>query len=147
MIIDSRNEFCDATALNTGAAGTYLIGNQIDLGAANNVNDVDDLYLVVGVDTAVTSTGSATVQFHLASDDSAAIATDGSATYHWSSAAIPKATLTAGYYVTRVELPKGDYERYLGILQTTGTAPLSAGKVNAFLTPNPSTWKATPDAL
>jgi hypothetical protein len=30
-IMDSTNEFCDATALNTGAAGTYLIGNVVDL--------------------------------------------------------------------------------------------------------------------
>lgn len=145
MILDSRNEFCDATALNTGAAGTYLIGSQVDTSLANNVNDVDELYLVISVDTAVTSGGSATVQFHLASDDSASIATDGSATYHWSSPAIPKATLVAGYYVAKVELPKGDYERYLGILQTTGTAALTAGKVNAFLTNTPVTWKAYTD--
>jgi hypothetical protein len=145
MILDSRNEFCDATALNTGAAGTYLIGSQVDTSLANNVNDVDELYLVISVDTAVTSGGSATVQFHLASDDSASIATDGSATYHWSSPAIPKATLVAGYYVAKVELPKGDYERYLGILQTTGTAALTAGKVNAFLTKTPVTWKAYTD--
>ena len=32
MILDKLNEFADATALNTGAAGGYLIGNQIDLG-------------------------------------------------------------------------------------------------------------------
>lgn len=145
MILDSRNEFCDATALNTGAAGTYLIGSQVDTSLANNVNDVDELYLVISVDTAVTSGGSATVQFHLASDDSASIATDGSATYHWSSPAIPKATLVAGYYVAKVELPKGDCERYLGILQTTGTAALTAGKVNAFLTNTPVTWKAYTD--
>src|SRR4051812_40283389 len=30
-VMDSRAEFCDATALNTGAAGTYLIGNVMDL--------------------------------------------------------------------------------------------------------------------
>jgi hypothetical protein len=146
MIIDSRNEFCDAVSLNTGAAGTYLIGSQIDLGT-DGVNDVDGVYLVVNVDTAATSGGSATLQITLASDASAAIATDGSATVHYSSAAIAVASLTAGTYVAKVELPKGTYERYLGILQVTGTAAFTAGKINAFLTNDPYTWKSTPDAI
>lgn len=155
MIIDSRTEFCDATALNTGAAGSYLIGNVIDTGGSglmlgssgDGINDVDELYLVINVDTGVTSAGSATVQFHLCSDAQAAIATDASATYHWSSPAIPKATLVAGYYVARVELPKGTYERYIGILQTTAVAALTAGAVNAFLTPAPVTQRSFPDAI
>ena len=137
MILDERLEFCDATSLNTGAAGSYLIGDVVDLGAGSpspGAGDSEDLYLVIQVDTAVTSGGSATVQFHLASDAAAAIATDGSASYHFSTAAIPKATLVAGYQVCAVQLPQGTYERYLGILQTTGTAALTAGKVNAFLT-------------
>jgi hypothetical protein len=117
MIIDTLNEFADATALNTGAAGTYLVGSQIDLDTAGAINANDDLYVVIQVDTAVTSDGSATVQFHLASDAQAAVATDGSATYHWSSAAIPKATLVAGY------------------------------QINAFLTRDVPKWVATPDSL
>lgn len=150
MIMDDRTEFCDATALNTGAAGSYLIGDVIDTGggtpAFDGVNDVDGLYLVINVDTAVLSGGAATVQFHLCSDAQAAIATDLSATYHFSTAAIPKATLIAGYYVCKVELPKGVYERYLGILQTTAVAALTAGAINAFLTNDPYTTKAFPNA-
>ena len=30
MILDERTEFCDATALNTGAAGSYLIGDVVE---------------------------------------------------------------------------------------------------------------------
>lgn len=150
MILDERTEFCDATALNTGAAGSYLIGDVVDLGggtpATDGVNDVDGLYLVISVDTAVTSGGSATVQFHLCSDAQAAIATDLSATYHFSTSAIAKATLVAGYYVCKVELPKGTYERYLGILQTTAVAALTAGAVSAYLTNDPFTAKAFPNA-
>lgn len=146
MILDDRLEFCDAQALNTGAAGSYLIGDVVDTGG-DGLNDVEDLYLVINVDTAVTSAGAATVQFHLCSDAQAAIATDTTATYHWSSPAIPKATLVAGYYVAKVELPKGTYERYIGILQTTGTAALTAGKVNAFLTNDPVTWKSFPNPV
>lgn len=146
MILDKRNEFADATALNTGGAGSYLIGDVIDTGG-DGLNDVEDLYFVVQVDTTATSGGSATGQFHLVSDAQAAIATDGSATYHYSTPAIPVATLAAGYQVCKVELPKGTYERYVGVLQTTGTAAFTAGKINAFLTPTPVTWKATNDGI
>ncbi len=141
MILDERNEFADATALSTAATGLALVGDVIDLGT-DGVNDVDNMYLVVQVDTAVTSGGAATVEFQLASDAQAAIAVDGSATVHFKSAAIAKATLVAGYQVCAIALPKGTYERYLGILQNVGTAALTAGKINAFLTNDPYTWKA-----
>lgn len=143
MILDSRNQFADATALSTAATGLALVGDVIDLGT-DGINDVEEVYLVVQVDTAVTSAGSATVEFQLASDAQAAIATDGSASVHFKSVAIPKATLVAGYTAVQVELPKGQYERYLGILQNVGTAALTAGKINAFLTNTPVTAKAFP---
>jgi hypothetical protein len=143
MILDELNEFCDATALNTGAAASYLIGDVIDLGATGlNIGVSDDIYCVIGVDTTATSGGSATGQFHLASDAQAAIAVDGSATYHFSSAAIAVATLVAGYRIAAFQLPMGTYERYLGILQTTAVAAFTAGKVNAFLTNDVNAWKA-----
>lgn len=146
MILDERNEFADATALDTAGTGRALVGDVVDLGT-DGVNDVEDLYLVISVDTDVTSAGAATVSFELASDAQAAIAVDGTATVHYASPAIPKATLVAGYQAVKVELPKGTYERYLGILQNVGTAAVTAGKINAFLTFNPYTWKPTADAV
>ena len=140
MILDELNEFADATALPTSGTGAALVGDVIDLGV--NPNDVEGMYLVIQVDTAVTSAGSATVAFALASDAQAAIAVDGSATTHFATSAIAKATLVAGYRVAAVALPKGPYERYLGIITTVGTAALTAGKINAFLTNNINTWKA-----
>lgn len=145
MIIDKRNEFADATALSTASPATILFGDVIDTGG-DGINDIDGLYLVILISTTVTSAGSATVQFHLASDAQAALAVDGSATYHWSSSAIAKATLVAGYTVCAIHLPKGTYERYVGILTTIGTAALTAGAASAFLTPDISTWKAFPNA-
>jgi len=141
MIMDERTEFADATALNTGVAGSYLIGDVYDTGG-DGLNDVECLYLVIQVATSATSGGLATGQFHLCSDAQAAIAVNGSATYHWSSPAIPVASLTAGTYIAKVELPKGQYERYVGIVQTTGTAAFTAGAINAFLTPNVNTYKS-----
>lgn len=148
-IIDKRNEFCDAVALNTGGAASYLIGDVIDLGAAaRDIGNGEPLYLMITVDTSVDSAADNTVQqFHLCSDAQAAIAVDGSATYHFSTKAIAQANLTAGTRVACVALPLGDYERYLGIVQTTSVAAATAGKINAFLTKDPVGWKAYPDAL
>jgi hypothetical protein len=152
MILDERNEFCDATALNTGGAASYLIGDVIDLGDAPTTQDLNggadtDMYLVIQVDTTATSGGSATGQFHLVSDAQAAIAVDGTATYHFSTKAFTVASLVGGLRVCAVALPMGAYERYLGILQTTATAAFTAGKVNAFLTRNPGKFLALPNAV
>ncbi len=152
MILDERTEFCDATALNTGAAGTYLIGDVIDTqlaGTSLQPNDLgadNPIYLVVQMDVAATSGGSATLTIQLASDAGASIATNGTATVHAQSAAIPVASLVAGYRVLVVPLPSGTYERYLGILQVTGTAAFTAGSVSAFLTHDANAWKAYADA-
>jgi hypothetical protein len=152
MILDELLEFCDATALNTGAAGTYLLGDVIDLGDAPTTQGIgafgtQPVYLVIQVDTAATSGGAATGRFILASDAQAAIATDGTATVHFDSGAIAVASLTAGRLITITGLPlTRTYERYLGILQTTAVAAFTAGKINAFLTTDISSWAALPQA-
>lgn len=144
MILDKRNEFCDATALNTGGAGTYLIGDQIDLGTARDVGNGQPVYLVITVDTLPTSGGSATAQFQLASDASASIATDGTATVHLETKAFTIAQMAAGTVLAAIALPMEGvaYERYLGILQVTGTAAFTGGKINAFLTHDVAKWKS-----
>jgi hypothetical protein len=141
MILDKRNEFADATALGTSGTGLQLVGDVIDLGT-DGINDVDHIEFYVQVDSAITSGGNATAQFVLASDAQAAIAVDGSATVHFQSAVIPKASLVAGYEAVKVTLPKGQYERYLGLLVDVGTAAATGGKVNAGLTTLAPTWKA-----
>jgi len=152
MIMDELLEFADATALDTSGTDTDLIGDVIDLGSAPTnpveLGNGQPIYLVIQVDTAVTSGGSATVDFKLVSDAAAAIATDGSASVHYSSGAIAKASLVAGFELV-VPVPVGvdvPYERYLGIQTTTGTAALTAGKINAFLSLDPKGWKSYPDA-
>lgn len=145
MILDKRNEFCDATALNTGGAGTYLVGDQIDLGAARDVGNGEPMYLVITVDTLPTSANStATAQFTLASDASASIATDGSATVHFQTKAFAISEMAAGNVLAAIALPMEGvaYERYLGILQTTGTQAFTGGKINAFLTHDVAKWKS-----
>lgn len=149
MILDERLEFCDATALNTGAAGSYLLGDVIDLGAVpGDIGQGEPLYLVITIDTLPTSGGAATAQFTLASDAQAAIATDGSATVHATTGAQTIEQMAAGKkFVLPVPMEGNAYERYLGILQTTAVAAFTAGKINAFITLDPTGNKAYPDAV
>lgn len=156
MILDSLLEMCDAVSCNTGAAGTYLLGDQVDLlgttvgPTLRDIGTGEDIYLVLQVDTGITTAGSAgTVQFQLASDNSASIATNGTATVHYTTASFTTGStaIAAGTVLGIVKLPAGNYERYLGILQVTGTTALNAGKINAFLTKDASKWTALADAI
>lgn len=146
MITDKLTTFAKGTALNTGAAGTYLVGDVIPLSVARDVGNGNPIYLVMSVAVAATSGGSATAEFALASDASAAIATDGSATVHIKSDQFAVADMDGGMSLLTVALPLEGlpYEGFLGILQTTGTAAFTGGEINAFLTQTPDAWKAMP---
>lgn len=156
MIIDARNEFADAVSV-AASAGTANIGNQIDLGATGvDFGNGEPLYLVLTCDTSIITGGSAgTIQFLLVSDSSASIATDGSATQHWASKAFVTDDdalndLDAGETIAVVPLPlsgQSPYERYLGVQAVIGTTTVTAGKINAFLTKDPTGWAAAPDGL
>lgn len=148
MLVDDRLEFCDAQALSTAATGLALVGDVINLGQARDIGAGEPLYLVIQVDTAVTSGGAGTLEFVLASDAQAAIAVDGSATEHFRSGLKAKTVFVAGYTIA-IALPMEGpvYEQYLGILQNVGTAALTAGKINAFITRDVAKWKAYADAL
>lgn len=158
MILDERTELADATALNTGAAGTYNVGDVIDthVGSLNttlNQGNGQPLYLVISVDTAIvlgSSTG--TIQYKLVSDADNNPPSTTTSTVHYTSSAFATATTasdaaytTAGSTPVIVALPHGSYERYLGLQQVTGTTAISAGKINAFLTLDPAAWVATAD--
>ena len=143
MIIDKLNEFANDLAVTASA-----ISDVIDLGATPTLRSLSfqNLYLVISVDVQATAAGAATVQFSLESDSTADLAT--SATVHWQSAAIVKATLAPGYTVVKLPLPiDATYERYLGVRFTVATGPLTAGKFSAFLTPTPPVSVAYPDPL
>ncbi len=153
-IIDSRLEFADAVALDTSGTDTDNVGDVIDLGAQRDIGQGQAMYLHIQVSTALTSGGSATVQFSLASDGSDTIATDGNQTVHLLTDAIAVATLVQGFSMS-IPIPAGatqqgkgniGYERYLGFQTVTGTAALTAGAVNAYLSLDPQGWRSYPDA-
>lgn len=146
MIADVLNTFADGVALNTGAAGNYLIGDVIDLGVARNIGADSELYLVVTVDTTATSGGAATLAIDLITDDNAGMASPAVVATVVPVTAL--ASLTAGAILCRLGVPSSDlYERYIGIRQTTGTAAFTAGKINAFLTQTPPARRAYSDGI
>lgn len=133
MILDLQTKFSDLQAVTSTAIST----NVIDLIQGTSPTTLDEgigdgVWLNIIVGTAATAAGAATVTFSLESDSTADLAT--SATVHWTSAAIGKATLVAGYQVARIKLPSDNYERYLGVRYTVATGPLTAGTFLAFLT-------------
>ena len=152
MIMDDRLEFADAVSV-VNAAGTFLIGDVIDLGLApRDVGNGEEMFFAITVDTEIITAGTAgTIKFQLVSDAQAAILTDGSAsvhadsgTYVTGSAAANDPLLNAGAITYFVALPiQGRvYERYLGVLATIGTTAVTAGKINAFLTMDKTGWRA-----
>lgn len=154
MILDKRAEFADAASV-ANAAGTHNLPNQIDLTVARDIGNGRPLYLAVTVDTEIITGGSAgTIEFRVVSDASASIATDGSASLHYRSQAFvtdgtDATEMRAGKTVVMLALPLEalePYERYLGVQYVVGTTTITAGAVNAFLTPDPSAWKAMADA-
>ena len=149
MMHDKLTTFAKATALNTGGAGTYLVGDVIDLQSSTDIGQGHPLFLVLNIKTTATSGGAATAVFSLASDAQAAIATNGTATVHVASGVRALASMSAGSNVMKVIIPmEGNvYERYVGILQTTAGAAFTGGTIDAFLTINPSGWKALPEGM
>lgn len=139
MILDERTEFADDLSLNTGAAGTYNLGDQIDLGP--NQRDIgvgNDVVLVIQASADITAGSAGTLTLQLVSDSTPTPATDGTQTVHARTAAfVTGATpIKAGTILATLPLPieGGAWERYIGIQQVTGTAAITAGKINAFIT-------------
>ena len=124
MILDAKLILADGQAVTTAAA--HDTDNVIDFGAYGD--PAYPLTAVVRVDTAATSSGSATVSFKLTTS-----ANNSTYTTLWTSAAVPVASLVKGYEIT-VPVPTG-MKRYCKGVITVVTAALTAGKFDLFLVP------------
>ena len=142
--LDVFAEFCDDSTI-TATDTNAIIGNVIDLGSTGLDLGNTDIWCVIKIGEAVTSNSATTHIFTLLSDSTENLAT--SATTHYTSPSIAKATLVAGYTVAAFKLPAGTYERYLGLFEDTDGGALLTGTCNAYLTLNEPRWKAYPDAL
>lgn len=156
MILDELTEFANAASVAAGT-GTANIGDQIDLGATPpDVGNGEPLYLVISVDTEIITGGTAgSIQFQLASDDSASIATNGTQTVHFTSRAFVTddagandAELSAGALPVVIALPMegAPYERYLGVQAVIAGQTVTAGAISAYLTRTPPRNQHYPDA-
>lgn len=155
MWLDERTEFCDNVSV-AASAGTALIGDVIDMTVARDLGQGQPVYLCIRTSVEIITGGTAgTLLFQLASDDAAGIATNGSATVHLQTdelvtddAAVNAAQFNVGGTIFFGAIPTEGvpYERYLGILAVTATTTTTAGAINAFLTLDPSGWKAYADA-
>lgn len=156
MIMDKLTEFADSVTVANTAGATYNLTNQVDTSVVRDIGQGQPVYLVIvvdgGADGIITGGTAGTITFRLVSDDSASIATNGTATQHWVSQAFvtDDAALNAlnlGDKIV-VALPMGlpNYERYLGVQYTVTTTDTTAGTVSAFLTLDPTGWKSYPDA-
>jgi hypothetical protein len=159
-ILDERGEFCDNVDVSA-SAGTALVGDVIDLGAAGeDIGNGQPIYLVIrtGSTEIITGGSAGTLQFKLASDSVAAINTSTSTlhvitpTYVTDGTDANDTEMKAGGLIYMAPLPAGtggNYERYLGILAVTATTTTTAGTINAFLTfdPHMAAGKTYPDAI
>lgn len=146
MLLDSKLVICDADAVFSD--GTVVLSNNVlDLGKTTpvDIGRGHPIYLVIQVTIAFA--GGTSANFQLVSDAAAAIATNGAASEHLATGAIPIASLTAGAtfsFALPHQTPQA-YERYLGLLVTcVGT--MTAGSIDAFLTLTPQAWTPYPDA-
>lgn len=124
-ILDGDMILSDAQAVTTATATAST--NVIDFGAAHAGYNQK---VIITVNTSVAATaGAANVTFAITTDGDEAF---GSAVTLYTSAAIAKATLVAGYRVVEFTLP-WHVERYVRVTYTPDTNDLTAGKFNAWV--------------
>ena len=118
-------------ALNAGSTGGPGANVIRDIGAGK------PLYLHILITTTFLASGGA-AEFTVTLESDSAAGLDSSATTHWTStAAIPKATMVAGFWVAKgVAIPAGAYERYLGLRYNAITNDFTAGKISVWLSEN-----------
>lgn len=145
MLIDSSLEIGDATAF-TVAVATAKQGSAINLRALIADNATIDLsageplYVVIEITDTVTSDGSATMNLQLVTATNDALS--GSPVNIWETGVEVFGYFAAGKrYI--INLPKADYKAYLGLKTTVGTAVITAGSFNAFITKDVANWSST----
>jgi hypothetical protein len=133
MITDALLQLSTAQAVTVTANSTY----SIDLGVNRDIAVGDDLYAIFNVDESVTAAGAATVTFQVVTSASADLS---SPTIIAELDAVAKTELTAGRKPLVLAInpsfilaqPIG--QRYLGVIYSIATGPLTAGKFSAVIT-------------
>lgn len=126
--------------IDTSPLGAYLTAlTSADTQLSGNVNTYRDLgggsrmWIVIDVVTAVTSAGSATIDFALITSASTSL---GSATTMYDFSAVGKANLTKGTRLIAALPRSTSWLQYVGLQLTIGTADLTGGKIVAWIAPD-----------
>lgn len=128
MLLDSQEVFSAAQAVTTQTDNPST--NLLDTGAAQDEGVGEGVWLTVKTNVTATSGGSATVQAVLQTAIDAAFTSPIDALI---GPAVAVASVTAGTELLKARLPIG-LKRYLRVVYRIGTAALTAGKFDAFLT-------------
>lgn len=131
MITDSLLALSAAQAVTATANST----NVIDLSQARDVGEGTDLICDFRVNTAFTAGGSATMTAAVVVSAAAALTTP---TTIASTSAIPVASLVSGYnFALKLnQLIASLGLRYLGVIYTIATGPMTAGAISANIVTN-----------
>lgn len=135
MIFDAQNLFSDAQAITASTVSTNVIdfgqpGKPVGAAAAirKDLGRGKKVDLRVQMVEAALAAGAATLTVELQTDDNEAFTSPKTV---FTSGAIPKATLIAGYVFPLDFFPRGTDERFARLNYTVGTGPLTAGKITA----------------
>lgn len=154
MFMDERTEFADATSV-AGTAGTANIGDQIPLTFARDIGNGQPIYLCITCSASILAASAGTIEFVLASDDTAAMATNGTASVHWRSGTFvtnvdASNAIDAGAVIACVPLPLEGlraYEGFIGVQAVIATATVTAGSINAWLSLTPIGNRFYPEGM
>lgn len=137
MIMDYHNLFDQAAAITVTRNST----NVIDLlRASQDIGAGENLFVTITVTTAFTAGGSATLQVALVTDDNTSLSSP--TTLQDQVAVIAVASLIAGYEIVFRINPSSVMERYLGLVYTVATGPMTAGNVTAGIVVDIQRWRA-----
>lgn len=128
MILDSQLSLSRAQSI-AATAGDVVSTDIYDTGSAADVGIGEDMFLQIGIGTAVTSGGAATVQFILQTDDNSSFSSPREFPL---TGPVALAALTANSIQYRGRLPIG-LERFFRVVYRIAAATTTAGTANAFL--------------
>lgn len=141
MILDDRLEFFDGLVIP--AAGTAVVGDQIDLEVERDIGQGQPIYWYVALETPAEAGTS--IQFQLITDEAADMAAP---TVLVSSAVIPLADLNAGKMPVMMALPAEgiSYERYLAC-RIVVAGDFTAGTISSGLTLDKAGYRSYPQGV
>lgn len=128
------------------AAGSDLSTSSIDIGAPTRDAGIGfPAIFEFDITEAVTSGGSATVNFEIVSAADAALSSG--LVSHAQTGALAYTALTLGARLYLVIPPGSSVKRYVGARYTVATATTTAGKVTAKLVPTAHSFTGHPDVV